>query len=146
MPIETSAPPRAVVERFIAHGVEGAWDDAIALLDDDVAYTNVSLPTIRGRRRVGKVLKAALGHRAIDFEVAMHACATDGNVVLTERTDAMTVGPLRIQFWVYGRFEVRDGRIVVWRDSFDWLNVLLSVGRGLVGVVVPRVRPALPAD
>lgn len=138
--------PRAVVERFIVLVQAGEWDDAFALLAEDVAYTNVSLPTLRGRRRVSRVLRAALAHDAMEFEIHTHHCGVDGDVVLTERTDAMSVGRLRIQFWVYGRFEVRDGRIAVWRDSFDWLNVVLSALRGVVGVVISPVRAQPPLD
>ena len=39
-----------------------------------------------------------------------HRIAQDGGTVLTERTDAIIIGPLRLQFWVCGAFEVRDGK------------------------------------
>ena len=42
--------------------------------------------------------------------------------MLTERTDAVFNGPVRIPFQVCGTFEVRDGQIVVWRDTFDWAS------------------------
>ena len=42
--------------------------------------------------------------------------------MLTERTDALIFGPLRLQFWVCGVFEVHDGRITLWRDYFDMFD------------------------
>ena len=140
---ETAA-PAAVVERFARLLESGDLDGACELLSDDVAYTNVSLPTIHGRRRVRGVLKVLLDRPAVGLEVHVHALAADGPVVLTERTDAMTLGPLRVQCWVYGRFEVHEGQIGVWRDSFDWLNALAAVARGLLGVAVPRLRARPP--
>jgi limonene-1,2-epoxide hydrolase len=69
-----------------------------------------------------------------------------GDVVLTERTDVLSYGPVRVQFWVYGRFEVRRGQIAVWRDSFDWLTVTGATIRGLLGAVLPPLRARPPKD
>jgi len=35
------------------------------------------------------------------------------------------------EFWVCGTFEVRDGKIVLWRDYFDWGTFLMAGVRGL---------------
>jgi limonene-1,2-epoxide hydrolase len=145
VPALGDAAPLAVVTRFLDHLAAGELDAAADLLAGDVEYVNVSLPAIRGRERVRKVAKATLGRRAAGFEVYVHAAGTDGAVVLNERTDVLTYGRFRSQFWVYGRFEVHDGRITVWRDSFDWANIVAASLRGLVGVVVPGVRAAPPA-
>jgi limonene-1,2-epoxide hydrolase len=67
--------------------------------------------------------------------------AQDGDVVLTERLDTLKIGPVHAQFWVLGRFEVKNGQIIVWRDYFDFLNFHLGVLRGLIGAVVPALRP-----
>ena len=50
-----------------------------------------------------------------------------------------------MQFWVYGRFEVADDRITVWRDSFDWLNITLALLRGLAGAVIPALAAKPPS-
>lgn len=60
------------------------------------------------------------------FEVTMRHIATNGWVVLTERTDALFVGPVRIPFQICGTFEVRDGKIVVWRDTFGWASLFAN--------------------
>ncbi len=120
-------------------------DQAIAMLDDDVVYSNVSLPTIHGRHAVERVFRATLGR--MGFKVHFHAIGSDDsnpNVVLTERTDALVFGPVKIQFWVYGRFELRDGRITLWRDSFDWRDVLVGLVRGVVGLGLPFARRSWP--
>jgi limonene-1,2-epoxide hydrolase len=77
------------------------------------------------------------------FEVKIHRIAADGPAVLTERTDALIFGPLRLQFWVCGVFEVHNGRITLWRDYFDMFDFAKATVRGLVGVLVPSVRPKL---
>ncbi len=40
---------------------------------------------------------------------------------------------------VCGRFEVRDGVIVVWRDYFDFADFTLACAKGLVAMGVERL-------
>lgn len=135
--------PQAVVEAFLGTLVAGDMDAAAELLDEHVAWVNVGFPAIRGRRRAMGLLRG-LARPSWSFEVYLHAIAADDGTVLTERTDVLSVGPLRMQFWVTGRFDVRDGRITLWRDSFDYLDTFRSLVRALIGVVIPALRPAAP--
>jgi limonene-1,2-epoxide hydrolase len=61
--------------------------------------------------------------------------------VLTERTDVLVFGPVRLQFWVCGVFEVHNGRITLWRDYFDIFDFTKAIGRGLLGAAIPALRP-----
>lgn len=135
--------PQAVVEGFLAAMAAGDAQGAAALVADDILYVNVGLPPIHGRRGVEKVL-ALLDRPGAGFEVYLHAVSAEGPVVLTERTDVLRVGRVRIQFWVWGRFEVRDGKVALWRDSFDYLDLARANVRGLVGALVPSLRPRPP--
>ena len=111
-----------------------------------MVYTNVSLPTIRGRARVDRLFRPALEKGWGGFRVHFHTIATSGHKVLTERTDALIFGPVEQRIWVYGRFDVIDGRITLWRDSFDWLDVLIGLVRGLAGAVVPALNRPWPVE
>jgi limonene-1,2-epoxide hydrolase len=135
--------PQAVVETFLAALAAGDVDTAAELLDDHVAWSNVGLPTVRGRARTMALLRP-LARPGLAFEVYLHAIAANGRTVLTDRTDAFQVGRLRIQVWVNGHFDVHEGRIVTWRDSFDYLDALRAFVRGLAGAVVAQLRPAAP--
>ena len=136
--------PRAVVEAFLATLAAGDLRGAGELLDERVSYVNVGLPAIRGRQATLRVLR--LLERSVAFEVYLHAISSDGATVLTERTDVLVFGPLRLQFWVAGRFDVRDGRITLWRDAFDYLDCSRALLRGVLGAVVPVLRPAAPGS
>ena len=116
-------------------------DGAGAVLDENLVYENVGFPTIRGRARAMKLFRGMEGRAR--FEVKTHRIAVNGSTVLTERTDALVFGPVRLQFWVCGVFEVTDGRITLWRDYFDMFDFTKAIARGVVGAVIPGLRPRL---
>ncbi|MGN6606043.1 MAG: limonene-1,2-epoxide hydrolase family protein [Jatrophihabitans sp.] len=147
-PKAVSANPQTVVEAFLAALVAGDAATAGALLADDVRYVNVGLPAVHGRRATLRVLAPLLrgASRPVGFELYLHAISGSGPVVLTERTDVVTVGPLRLQFWVAGRFDVYDGQITLWRDSFDYLDCTRALVRAVVGAVIPPLRPKAPGS
>lgn len=140
---EALTDPQAVAEAFMAALAADDLDAAMALAHEDILYVNVGLPAIRGRHKVAKAL-GGLSRPEAGFEVYLHAISADGPVVLTERTDVLTFGRFRSQFWVWGRFDVHDGQITLWRDSFDFVDILRAMGRGLAGVMLPSMRPAPP--
>lgn len=130
-----------VVENFLNALAVQDFDTTDALLADDLVYQNVGLPTFRGGARVRKMLRSGQGR--MGFEVKFHRNVADGGTVLNERTDAVVFGPLRLQFWVCGVFEVDDGRITLWRDYFDFYDFGKAIFRGIVGVAVPALRPKM---
>ncbi len=136
--------PVLVVERFMEFLRRGDLDEAVALLAVDVRYENVGLPTVHGRERVRRLFGRAYDDGA-GFDVVIHTICADGPSVLTERTDFLTFRKLHIQLWVCGRFDIRDGQIVLWRDYFDFLNFNTALLRGLLGVHLPKLRAKLPA-
>jgi limonene-1,2-epoxide hydrolase len=135
---ELTALNTRTVEVFLHALQDQDFDTADAALADDLVYQNVGLPTIHGRQRAMKLFRQMEGKGR--FEVKIHRIAHDGTAVLTERTDALIFGALRVQFWVCGVFEVHDGRITLWRDYFDFYDIFKATLRGLAGLVVPSLR------
>jgi limonene-1,2-epoxide hydrolase len=133
-----------VVERFLDLARAGDIDGAVELLGVDVEYTNVGLPTVRGRERVRRLFRA-LDRDGAAFDVYIHAISADGPTVLTERTDVLEFRRLSVQLWVCGRFDVHDAQIVLWRDYFDYLAFAVAIIRGLLGIVFPAIRPKPPS-
>jgi limonene-1,2-epoxide hydrolase len=124
----------AVVLEFLGHLEDLDIDAAVALLADDAVYQNVPLPADKGKRAVERTLRRMMGAGS-GFRVVNHNIASDGPVVLTERTDVLSVGQGRLRldaaFWVCGTFEVHDGRITLWRDRFDWADFVLAWFRAI---------------
>jgi limonene-1,2-epoxide hydrolase len=135
---EQTAQNTRTVEVFLNALVEEDFETASAALADGLVYQNVGLPTIYGRNRAMQLFRRMEGRSR--FEVKIHRIAADGAAVLTERTDALIFGRLRLQFWVCGIFEVHDGRITLWRDYFDFYDMLKATARGLAALVVPSLR------
>ncbi|AYJ50898.1 limonene-1,2-epoxide hydrolase family protein [Rhodococcus sp. P1Y] len=104
-------------------------DNVIARLDDTIVWHNVGLPKVKGITRVGKFMRL-LAKPAYGFDVTIHNIASDGDIVLTERTDVLIWRRLRIEFWVCGTFELREDKIVVWRDYFDNLDFFKGLVKG----------------
>jgi limonene-1,2-epoxide hydrolase len=127
------------VETFLYALQDEDFDVAEKTLSEHLAWENVGFPTIHGSRRAMKLFRSMQGKAR--FEVKIHRIATEGSSVLTERTDALIFGPLRVQFWVCGVFELHAGRITLWRDYFDVLDFTKATARALVAAVFPALRP-----
>jgi limonene-1,2-epoxide hydrolase len=130
-----------VVETFLYALADEDFDKADALMSDHIVWQNVGLPTLRGRRRIVALFRRGQGR--FRFEVKIHRIAAEGTAVLTERTDALILGPVRLQFWVCGVFEVQAGRITLWRDYFDMFDFTKATVRGLAATVIPALRQSL---
>ncbi len=129
------------VETFLDALADDDLDTASAALAEDLVYQNVGLPTIYGRSAAIGLFRKMSGRAA--FDVKIHRIAADGAAVLTERTDVLSWGPLRLQFWVCGVFEVHNGRITLWRDYFDFFDMFKATLRAVAATVFPALRPTL---
>jgi limonene-1,2-epoxide hydrolase len=134
----TTAANTRTVEGFLNALQNADYETADAALHDNLVYENVGLPTIHGRARAIKLFRQMEGRAS--FEVKIHRIAADGAAVLTERSDALIFGRLRLQFWVCGVFEVHDGRITLWRDYFDFYDMIKATARGLAALVIPSLK------
>lgn len=130
-----------IVEVFLKALEHQDFETLDGLVADDIVYQNVGFPTIRGGARVRKLFHGMEGK--MGFEVKFHRNVAEGSTVLNERTDAMIIGPVRLQFWVCGVFEVHDGRITLWRDYFDLYDFTKAIVRGILGAAVPALRPKM---
>jgi limonene-1,2-epoxide hydrolase len=135
--------PARIVEGFLYALQDEDWDTLAAAMDENIVYHNVGLPIVTGRQRALKLLHRGLSRPTAGFEVKIHRIAAEGTSVLTERTDVLIFGHFRMQFWVCGVFEVRNGQITLWRDYFDFLDMFKASVRGLLALAVPSLKPSL---
>jgi len=137
--VEAAESPIRVVEAFLRALEQKDIERAAALLDDDVVYQNVPFPADHGK---AKVMKTLLSFQRIftDFEVRMKNIAEKDGVVLTERVDVLS-GPFAyLDIWVCGTFEVKNGRITLWRDYFDLAEATAKLFTGKLRQLLKRAR------
>ena len=109
-----------------------AWDarDQQRILDaftDDGVYHNMPMAPVAGKDAIRGVLAVILAPaQSVKFEIK-HIVA-DGDIVLTERLDTFQMGDKTVTLEVMGTFELRDGKIAVWRDYFDMASWTKQAG------------------
>jgi limonene-1,2-epoxide hydrolase len=111
-----------VVNEFIARVVAMDLDAACELVADDLEYDNVPMGKNHGPEGL-KAFLGAIARSVAQVEFVVHRQAAQGDLVLNERTDRFLVGDRWIDLPVAGVFELRDGKIVLWRDYFDMAPV-----------------------
>ena len=130
------ASPSEVVREFCAAIGRKDLDAVEALLDEKVVYHNIGNEPAVG-------LDATLAAVKFQFDMFEHIefrvgnLASDGDTVLTERIDVVTANGITAPVPLMGTFEVRDGRIVAWRDYFD----MGLTGRLMAGENVASLLP-----
>jgi limonene-1,2-epoxide hydrolase len=108
-----------------------------SLLDERVVYHNVGSEPAVGRHATVAAVKFQFDmFEPIRFRI--RNLAEDGDTVLTERVDEVTVNGVMAPAPVMGTFEVKDGRIMQWRDYFDMGLVGKLMSGEDVGSLLPH--------
>jgi limonene-1,2-epoxide hydrolase len=108
-----------VTEFCAAFGSGKSPRELVAYFAEDAVYHNIPVEPAVGHDAILALLNMFMD--AIDrLEFQVRNIATAGDTVLTERVDVFHLANGgKIELPVMGTFEVRDGRIVAWRDYFD---------------------------
>jgi limonene-1,2-epoxide hydrolase len=111
--------PSEVVTALVRACQARDLDAACALVTDDVEYDNVPIGKVVGPEGVRRVLSGGVTQAAEQVEWVVHRQVSEGAVVMNERTDRFLVDGRWIEIPIAAVFEVRDGRVSLWRDYFD---------------------------
>jgi limonene-1,2-epoxide hydrolase len=111
-----------------AFGKGVAPNELVDYFSDDAVYHNIPVDPAVGREAIlGLLNMFVTPAERVEFRV--RNIVADGDTVLTERVDVFHLPNATIELPVMGTFEVRDGKIVAWRDYFD-LNQYMSQLQG----------------
>ena len=111
-----------VVNNFISLWAKRNLEDLVACFTEDAVYHNIPMDPAEGIEATMAVIDMFLGMcDALEFQV--HHLASDGETVLTERSDVFTIKGKSAPLPVMGAFHVVDGKITAWRDYFDMAQV-----------------------
>lgn len=114
--------PDSLVREFLARLVARDIDAAAELVTDDFEYDNVPMGKSFGPEGLRKTLTPFFGMcTGIDWRILRQTSSGDmtHGTVLNERDDRVEIHGEWRTLPVAGVFEVRDGRITLWRDYFD---------------------------
>ena len=93
-------------------------DEIMGYFTDDAVYHNMPMEPARGKDAIRATINSFLpGSDRIEFKI-LHT-ASNNNIVFNERMDMFDMGEKRVEVPVAGMFEVRGGKITLWRDYFD---------------------------
>jgi limonene-1,2-epoxide hydrolase len=108
----------AIIEAFVDAFNRRDVDRIMTFFTEDAVYHNMPMEPVEGTAAVRKAIEAYVPtSSSIDWEI-VHA-AQVGDTVLTERVDRVVIGGKNVVLPVMGAFDLRQGKIAVWRDYFD---------------------------
>jgi len=107
-----------VVRDFIAAWSRLDADELAGYFTEDGTYFNIPTAPVSGRENVRKFIKGFISSwTATDWEILSLVAA--GDLVVAERVDRTKLGSKSVDLPCCGVFEMKDGKIRVWRDYFD---------------------------
>lgn len=98
------------------------FERGLALVSPACEYTNGALGTVTGPEGITAMLQPFFAPIR-ENKFIIHREAAAGATVFIERLDRHRLDSGWIELPVTGVFEVRDGRIAVWHDYFDFLTL-----------------------
>lgn len=110
--------PVEIVTTFLAAMARKDYDAGLALVADDCEYENLPMGKVTGPAGVRAVLEPFFAP-VLENDLKVLRRAAEGSLVFLERLDRHRLADRWVELPVTGVFEVRDGKIVLWRDYFD---------------------------
>lgn len=114
----SSAKPIDVVKAFLAAMAVKDYDNGLRYIAADCAYENLPMGKAIGPAGVRGVLEPFFAP-TLENEFLLLREAAVGEIVFVERLDRHRLSDRWVELPVAGVFEVRDGKIAVWREYFD---------------------------
>lgn len=115
------------VRAFIAAWSRLDTDELVAYFTHDGVYHNMPIAPAAGHEHLRSFISAFLKNwTATRWDVVNIAGA--GDVVFVERIDRTMVGDKSVELPCCGVFEMKNGKIAVWRDYFDMATYTRAIG------------------
>lgn len=107
-----------IVRAFIATWSSLDAQRLAAYFCEDGVYHNMPAAPMKGRAQIAGFIGAFIKPWTSTTWDILNLVEA-GNVVMVERLDCTRVGEKAVDLPCCGVFEMRDGKIAVWRDYFD---------------------------
>lgn len=107
-----------IVREFIAAWSNLDVDELVDYFAPDGTYYNMPAEPVSGRQGLRQFIGAFVsGWDKTDWEIIN--LLAEGDIVMVERMDRTVANGKPVNLPCFGIFEMRDGKIVEWRDYFD---------------------------
>jgi limonene-1,2-epoxide hydrolase len=117
-----------IVRDFIRAWSRLNVDEILDYFTEDGVYHNMPTAPVAGRAQLRALISGFLKNwTATDWDV-LNLLAS-GDVVIAERLDRTRIGDKQVDLPCCGVFEMRDGKIKVWRDYFDMATYTKALAR-----------------
>ena len=113
-----SAANVTVIRDFVQAWSRLDVDELVSFFTSDGVWHNMPLEPIAGEDKLRQTIAGTIRNWS-DVEWDLTHITSNGDVVMAERVDKMTIDGKAVVLPCAGVFELRDGKIAVWRDYFD---------------------------
>ncbi len=108
----------ALIRGFMEACVRADAEEFAGYFTEDATWWNMPWKPVKGRDAIRETLRRGAANMvALPWEI-LHIVADD-DIVMVERVDNFLVGETRVRVPCMGVFELRNGKIVAWRDYWD---------------------------
>ena len=115
-PMSSSAD--TAIRSFCNAWSEGSLEEIMGFFDENAIYHNIPMEPAEGLEQIRAFIEGFFAMAtSIQFEI-LHQVATE-TIVMNERIDTLVIGDATTVLPVMGIFELKDGKIIKWRDYFD---------------------------
>lgn len=115
-----------IIRAFIQAWTRRDPEELVGYFTADGVYHNMPMQPVAGQAALKGFIAAFLKDwTATEWDILN--LVSKGDLVIAERLDRTTVGDKPVNLPCCGVFEMRDGKIAVWRDYFDlgtYMNAL----------------------
>lgn len=120
-------PNEKTIRDFIAAWSRLNVEELVGYFTDDGVYHNMPMQPVKGREALKQFIGGFLsGWSKTEWEIL--TLVTAGDTVIAERVDRTVANGKKIDLPCCGVFEMRGGKIAVWRDYFDLNTYLRAIG------------------
>ena len=107
-----------IVREFISAWSRLDVDELVSWFTEDGIYHNMPITPVQGHATLKAFISNFLnGWTETNWDVL--TLVSSGDIVIAERLDRTVVHGKKVDLPCCGVFELRDGKIAVWRDYFD---------------------------
>jgi len=106
------------IKAFIAAWSNLDVDELVGYFCEDGIYYNMPAQPVQGHEKLKLFIEGFIAKWTKTTWETLNIIG-EGNVVIVERLDRTEVGDIKVDLPCCGVFEMKEGKIKIWRDYFD---------------------------